>query len=112
MPCHVFAAGYPLAPALNYRATFTEFDFVIGLDKLRAFHLNDSLKPLGSRVDRHAHIGAGCLGLEAFRLLLNDARFRDHPMVLETPKEGPQGEDMDPINLATLRGLVGAKRKR
>jgi deoxyribonuclease-4 len=110
--CHVFAAGYPLAPALNYRATFTEFDFVIGLEKLRAFHLNDSRKPLGSRVDRHAHIGEGCLGLEPFRLLLNDPRFGEHPMVLETPKEGPNGEPMDVVNLATLRSLVGAKRPR
>ncbi|MCI0684199.1 MAG: deoxyribonuclease IV [Gemmataceae bacterium] len=104
--CHVFAAGYPLAPPAAYKATMMEFDRVVGLSKLRAFHLNDSQKPLGSRVDRHAHIGQGCLGLEPFRLLLNDPRFRAHPMVLETPKEGPNGEDMDPVNLATLRGLL------
>ncbi len=108
--CHVFAAGYPLSPAVNYNATFAEFDRIIGLEKLRAFHLNDSKKPLGSRVDRHDHIGQGFLGLEPFRLLLNDPRFRDHPMVLETPKEGPNDEDMDVMNLATLRGLMnGAK---
>ncbi len=69
-------------------------------------HLNDSLKPQGSRVDRHAHIGHGCLGLEPFRLLLNDRRFRNRPMVLETPKEGPEGQDMDPVNLSVLRGLI------
>ncbi len=104
--CHVFAAGYALAPVSEYRATLREFDRVIGLRRLRAFHLNDSLKPAGSRVDRHAHIGRGCLGLEPFRLLLNDPRFRSRPMVLETPKEDADGGDMDPVNLATLRGLV------
>jgi deoxyribonuclease-4 len=100
--CHVFAAGYALAPEAEYQATMREFDRVIGLKRLRAFHLNDSLKPQGSRVDRHAHIGRGCLGLEPFRLLVNDPRFRNRPMVLETPKEN----DMDAINLKTLRGLV------
>ena len=108
--CHVFAAGYPLFPVADYETTFKEFDRVVGLEKLRAFHLNDSKKPLGSRVDRHAHISQGCLGLEPFRLLLSDPRFRDHPMVLETPKEGPNDEDMDVTNLATLRELLkGAK---
>lgn len=110
--CHVFAAGYPLAPSANYNATLNEFDRVIGIDKLRAFHLNDSKKPLGSRVDRHAHIGQGCLGLEPFRLLLNDPRFRDHPMVLETPKEGPHDEEMDPINLTVLRDLLHGDKPR
>src|SRR5262249_38974664 len=81
--CHVFAAGYPLAPATAYGKTMAEFDRVIGLARLRAFHVNDSLKPLGSRRDRHAHLGRGCLGLEPFRLLVNDRRFRDRPMVLE-----------------------------
>jgi deoxyribonuclease-4 len=104
--CHVFAAGYPLAPERDYRATMREFDRVIGLKRLRVFHVNDSLKPQGSRVDRHAHIGKGCLGLEPFRLLVNDRRFRSRPMLLETPKEGPDGEGMDAVNLATLRGLV------
>ena len=113
--CHVFAAGYPLSPFRSYEATMAEFDRLIGLEKLRAFHLNDSRKPLGSRVDRHAHIGQGCLGLEPFRLLLNDPRFRGHPMVLETPKEGPNDEDMDPVNLTTLRELqngVKAPKRR
>lgn len=103
--CHVFAAGYPLAPQKEYRATMRAFDRTIGLRKLKAFHLNDSLKPFGSRVDRHAHIGRGCLGLEPFRLLLNDRRFRNKPMVLETPKEDGD-RDMDAINLKTLRGLI------
>jgi deoxyribonuclease-4 len=104
--CHVFAAGYALAPEAEYRATMRAFDRVIGLKRLRAFHLNDSLKPQGSRVDRHAHIGRGCLGLEPFRLLVNDRRFRSRPMVLETPKEDGDNDDMDRVNLEVLRGLV------
>lgn len=104
--CHTFAAGYPLAPEREYRATIREFDRIVGLKRLQAFHLNDSLKPLGSRVDRHAHIGRGCMVLEPFRLLVNDRRFRNHPMVLETPKEEAGGRDMDAINLRVLRGLV------
>jgi deoxyribonuclease-4 len=101
--CHVFAAGYALAPKKEYRATLREFHRVIGLRWLKAFHVNDSLKPQGSRVDRHAHIGQGCLGLEPFRLLVNDPRFRNRPMILETPKE----DNMDAVNLKTLRSLVG-----
>ena len=103
--CHVFAAGYSLWPEDQYEKTIQSFHHLIGLPKLKVFHLNDSKKPFGSRVDRHAHIGQGQLGLEAFRLLVNDARFRAHPMILETPKEAA-GEDMDPVNLGTLRGLV------
>jgi deoxyribonuclease-4 len=98
--CHVFAAGYPLAPEKQYQATMSEFDRIVGLDRLAAFHVNDSVKGLGSRVDRHAHIGKGELGLEPFRLLVNDERFRDHPMVVETPPEGVADD------LAALRGLV------
>ena len=104
--CHVFAAGYPLGTESDYAATMKTFDRVVGLKQLKVFHVNDSKKPLGSRVDRHAHIGQGELGLEAFRLLVNDPRFRKHPMILETPKEGPEGEDMDPINLGRLRSLL------
>jgi deoxyribonuclease-4 len=104
--CHVFAAGYPLAPAAEYEATLREFDRLIGLRRLRVFHVNDSKKPLGSRVDRHAHIGRGCLGLEPFRLLVNDPRFRDRPMILETPKEEDDNPDMDAVNLGVLRKLV------
>jgi deoxyribonuclease-4 len=102
----VFAAGYCLSPEREYRATFREFDRIVGLKRLKAFHLNDSLKPAGSRVDRHAHIGRGHLGLEPFRLLVNDPRFRTKPMVLETAKESDGSNDMDAVNLATVRGLV------
>jgi deoxyribonuclease-4 len=98
--CHVFAAGYQLAPEEQYKATMKEFDRIVGLERLAAFHVNDSLKPLGSRVDRHAHIGKGELGLEPFRLLVNDPRFRDHPMVVETPPEGVADD------LAALQGLL------
>ncbi|HEX3998079.1 MAG TPA: deoxyribonuclease IV [Pirellulales bacterium] len=107
--CHVFAAGYPLAPRKEYLATMREIDRLVGLDRIRAFHLNDSKKPLGSRVDRHAHIGHGAMGLEPFRLLVNDRRFGKIPMYLETPKEADgefRGEELDRMNLATLRGLI------
>jgi deoxyribonuclease-4 len=107
--CHIFAAGYALSPQREYLATMRAFDQIIGLKRLRAFHLNDSQKPLGSRVDRHAHIGRGCMGLEPFRLLVNDPRFRRHPMVLETPKEELNGRDMDVVNLKVLRSLVRNK---
>ncbi len=105
--CHVFAAGYGLKSRKEYLATMREFDRVIGLSRLKAFHLNDSVREQGSRVDRHAHIGEGCLGLEPFRHLLNDRRFRKVPMYLETPKGTRDGEDLDVINLRTLRSLVG-----
>jgi deoxyribonuclease-4 len=108
--CHVFAAGYPLSSARDYDATIAAFDRLVGLSRLKVFHLNDSKKPLGSRVDRHEHIGRGQIGREAFRLLVNDERFRNIPMILETPKEGPNDEPMDPVNLRTLRDLVGKKR--
>jgi deoxyribonuclease-4 len=107
--CHAFAAGYPLFPAEEYNATLKLFDEVVGLRRLKLFHLNDSMKPLGSRVDRHEHIGKGQLGLEPFRLLVNDRRFRNHPMILETPKESDDCDDMDSVNLATLRSLVATE---
>lgn len=105
--CHVFAAGYPLGSPREYRATMRAFDQTVGLDRIRAFHLNDSLRPLGARVDRHAHIGRGALGLEPFRLLLGDRRFRRVPMYLETPKGTENGVDWDGRNLAVLRALAG-----
>jgi deoxyribonuclease-4 len=110
--CHVFAAGYALYPEKEYRATFREFERLIGLKRLRAFHVNDSLRPCGSRVDRHAHIGQGCIGAGAFRLLVNDPRFARHPMVLETPKESLDGDDMDAVNLQVLRKLACGDRAR
>ncbi len=104
--CHVFAAGYPLAPRDRYEETFESLDRTVGLDRVVAFHLNDSRGHLGSRIDRHAHIGRGQLGREPFALLLGDRRFRNRPMYLETPKETRNGRDMDRVNLAFLRRLA------
>jgi deoxyribonuclease-4 len=110
--CHVFAAGYRLDPVTAYRRTMRQFDRLVGLDRVRAFHLNDSKRPLGSRVDRHEHIGLGELGLEPFRHLLRDRRFRSIPMYLETPKGRKNGNEWDTINLAVLRKLSDSKPRR
>ena len=104
--CHLFAAGYPLSERRDYLATMRSLDKTVGLDRVRAFHLNDSKKELGSRVDRHEHIGRGKLGLEAFRNVLNDRRFRNVPMYLETAKEQQNGEEMDAVNLRVLKSLL------
>lgn len=112
--CHTLAAGYPLATREEYEATIAELDRVVGLARVKAIHLNDSKQGLGSRVDRHEHIGRGQLGLEPFRMLLADPRFANVPMYLETAKEQEDGEEMDVVNLRTLRGLLPgqpAKRK-
>ncbi len=104
--CHIFAAGYPISELADFKKTFQQFQKLIGLDRLKAIHLNDSKKPLGSRVDRHEHIGQGHIGLEGFRNLLNDKRFKKIPMYLETPKGEEQGVSYDSRNLATLRELM------
>jgi deoxyribonuclease-4 len=105
--CHTLAAGYPLTSAAEWEQTFAEFDRVVGIEQICAFHVNDSKTPLGSRVDRHQHIGRGHLGLAAFRLLVNDRRFAGLPMTLETPK--PRA-DSDRRNLDVLRSLSGRLR--
>ena len=102
--CHSFAAGYDLKTAEGYAATFEEFDLEIGLERLACFHMNDSKKGLGSHVDRHEHIGQGTLGLEPFRMLMNDPRFAAIPKILETPKG--DNNEMDEANLKLLRGLI------
>jgi len=104
--CHVFAAGYSLGTKEEYAAAMDEFDRLIGLDRIKAFHLNDSRRECGSRVDRHEHIGRGAMGIEPFRLLLADPRFQGTPMYLETPKGMEDGEEWDVRNLRTLRGLL------
>jgi deoxyribonuclease IV len=116
--CHLLASGYDLCSPEGYASTFTQFGRLVGFNRLRLFHLNDSKKPLGSRVDRHEHIGQGYLGIEPFRRIVNDPRFRGLPMLLETPKgegrpAGPIAVDPDDArNLATLRALVGADVER
>ncbi len=102
--CHAFAAGYDISSVTGYEKTFADFDKNIGLERLKFFHLNDSKKGLGSKIDRHDHIGKGEIGLEGFRLLMNDPRFAEHPMVLETPKEKDLKEDIE--NLELLRSLI------
>jgi len=99
--CHAFAAGFDLRTDEGYASTFESFDRHVGLDRLLAFHLNDSKFPLGSRRDRHEQLGEGEIGPEAFRRLVRDERFQERPMVLETPK-GEDGE-ADRANLAKLR---------
>lgn len=106
--CHVLAAGYSIHTPDGYAATFDEFDDRIGLSTLKLFHVNDSVKPLGSRVDRHAALGQGCVGLEAFRRLVNDERFVKLPMILETPKEDAAGKPMDSVNLGILCVLLNS----
>ena len=110
--CHIFAAGYPLQAPEEYAATMAEFERTIGVDRIRAWHLNDSKKPFGSRVDRHEHIGRGSLGLEPFRHILNDPRFAEIPMYLETEKGDEDGENLDAINLRTLKSLIAQPATR
>jgi deoxyribonuclease IV len=101
---HIFAAGYELGSEIAAKKTFREFDRVIGRDRLAAIHLNDSKAMRGSRVDRHAHIGKGQIGLAAFRFIMNEPRLRKIPKVLETPKGKELKEDV--VNLRTLRRLI------
>ena len=100
---HVFAAGHDLTSVAGTQRMFREFDRTIGLRYLAALHLNDSKTARGSRVDRHEHIGKGKIGLEAFRVIMRDRRFRKIPKVLETPKRKDLREDVE--NMRTLRGL-------
>jgi len=110
--CHLVAAGYDIVSDGGYQQTFEALDRLVGLDRVKVFHGNDSKKPCGSRVDRHEHIGKGCLGLAPFRRLLHDPRFANLPMLIETAKasrsERPGAIVKDPFdakNLATLRRL-------
>lgn len=104
--CHAFAAGYAMETEKEFKSTVRQLNQTVGVAKVKALHLNDSKKPFGSRVDRHAHIGRGEMGLAPFHHLMNDRRFAKKPMYLETPKGEERGRDLDAINLAVLRGLV------
>jgi len=102
--CHALAAGYEFRTPDSYQTMLDEFDRIIGLDRLKVIHFNDSQKDLGSHVDRHTHIGEGCIGLEPFGYFLNDSRFEKVPFLLETPKDDDPGDDIR--NLEKLRSLV------
>ena len=102
--CHIFAAGYALSKPAGYQQTMDQLEHCIGCNHLHFFHLNDSKKECGSRIDRHEHIDEGKIGIEGFRHLLNDARFQQHPMTLETPKGADLAEDME--NLKRLRSVL------
>ena len=117
--CHLVASGYDITSPEGYRETFVAFERLVGLDRLRVFHGNDSKRPCGSRVDRHAHIGDGCLGLEPFRWMMRDRRFAGLPILIETEKTDglhkPQSIVLDPLdvrNLDTLRRLRDDSRPR
>jgi deoxyribonuclease-4 len=102
--CHALAAGYEFRTLESYQTMMELFDRVIGLERLKVFHLNDSEKDIGSHVDRHAHIGEGCIGLEPFGYFLNDSRFKGIPFLLETPKDNDPDDDIR--NLEKLRSLA------
>lgn len=104
--CHVFAAGYDIRTESGYRSTMSSFDAILGLDRLRVLHLNDSVKDFGSFRDRHAHIGEGMIGKDAFQFFLCDGRLEGRPGILETPKDDDETEDR--MNLAILRALAEA----
>lgn len=106
--CHLFAAGYDLRTRDTYEKTIQEIDSTIGLSKIHAIHINDSKKELGSRVDRHEHIGLGKIGIDAFSLLMNDERFKNIVKIIETPKDAHPLDDQR--NLATLVSLIDTHR--
>ncbi|MCH6573978.1 MAG: deoxyribonuclease IV [Bacteroidetes bacterium] len=101
---HIYAAGYDIKDPKEFKTVIADFDEIIGLDRLKCFHLNDSKKELGSRVDRHEHIGKGFIGMKGFSNIMNDERLREIPKILETPKGKEQLEDLE--NLKVLRGLI------
>ncbi len=107
--CHASAAGYDLATPAAYRRSLSELEAAVGPGRVLAIHLNDAKGERGSRLDRHEQLGQGRIGLECFRLFMNDPRFARVPKIIETPKE-QNGRQMDPVNLELLRRLVGRKR--
>jgi deoxyribonuclease-4 len=112
--CHLVASGYDIASDEGYEETFAAFDRLVGLNRLRVFHANDSKRPCGSRVDRHEHIGAGCLGLAPFRRLLHDSRFIGLPLLIETEKSvactKPHLIAADPLDMQNLDVLRRLRR--
>jgi deoxyribonuclease-4 len=117
--CHLVASGYDITSRDGYARTFEEFERLVGFDRLRVVHANDSKRPCGSRIDRHEHIGKGCLGLEPFRRMLHDVRFANCPMLIETEKSGgrsgprrPGAIELDPLDVANLETLRGLREGR
>lgn len=110
--CHLFVAGYDLRTPETYKKTWDDFDQIIGLDRLKVIHINDSKKGLHSRVDRHEHIGKGELGLEPFRLLFNDERFYEIPKILETPKSTEEPFTEDKMNMEIINSLLTNETKK
>ena len=108
---HIFAAGYDIRTPEAYEATWADFHRIVGLDRIRLIHANDSAKDLGTKVDRHAHIGKGRIGIFAFEALMTDPRFYGIPKILETPKT-LNGRPADPMNLNTLRKAAGTLIKK
>jgi len=102
--CHLFAAGYPIHTPEGWNEVVRSFDEIVGLSRLAVVHTNDSKKPFGSRLDRHEHIGKGMIGLEGFRMLMNDPRFFSIPKILETEKSEDMHEDVE--NFERLRSLL------
>lgn len=110
--CHVTAAGYDMSTPARAKGVLTQFDATCGLEHLLAIHLNDSIGALGSRTDRHAHIGEGCCGAACFKALLGHTMLRERPMILETAKEeAPDGRQWDEVNLERLR-ILGPRRAK
>jgi deoxyribonuclease IV len=101
---HIFAAGYDIKDPTNYNISINEFNNIVGLDRLKCMHVNDSKKPLGSKVDRHEHIGKGFIGIQGFTNIMNDKRIEHIPKILETPKGKEQLEDL--VNLNILKSLI------
>lgn len=110
---HLLAAGYDLTTGAGCKAVLAETADLLGLDRVRVMHLNDSKTPRGSRVDRHAHIGHGHVSLDSFEVIVNHPKLKRLPLILETAKEdAPDGRPWDAINLATLRGLIHRPQRK
>ncbi len=107
--CHAFAAGYDLSSAAGYANTMAEFERLIGIERIALFHCNDSKKLLGSRVDRHDHVGRGLIGLDGFQALMQDPRFTEVAKIIETPPGVDHCDDL--ANLALLRQLAGCEER-
>lgn len=106
--CHAFAAGYPMATDADIERLLSSIEKEVGIENLKVIHLNDSRGEMGSRLDRHEHIGKGRIGLPAFRLFLNRPEIREVPMILETPKKTPED---DPMNIRVVRGMMKKRKK-